>query len=414
MPLLLALFWGWTFTDRACAGSRSPGSGEANRIKNLHNPFRGASLYVDPGFQKAVAASALNAGAPDRANINAVSAISTAIWLDREARIASIEAHLIDALRQQKTHARPVVVTFVVYNLPNRDCASRASAGELRLSADGLARYQTFIDRIAETLRRYPSVTTALVIEPDSLANLATNLDRPSCAEAAPGYREGVAYALRTLDLPHTRLYLDVAHAGWLCWEGNLPRMRQILQEVIDAAGGPRRLRGFATNISNYNLTEWPPGADTPDRMNPCRGELDYVRRLALELQPYFPDAAFVIDTSRAGQGDIRRSWGSWCNVRGARLGPRPQANPRSDLPFVDAYLWIKRPGESDGTADPGSARADPDCGGPESLTGAPEAGEWFESYFLELARRSTSPSAPSPYSQTPAPARDALPSDRQ
>ncbi|MCW2873942.1 glycoside hydrolase family 6 protein, partial [Actinacidiphila oryziradicis] len=36
----------------------------------------------------------------------------------------------------------------------------------------------------------------------------------------------------------------------------------------------------------------------------------------------------------------------------------------------VDAYLWVKRPGESDG-----------------SCRGAPPAGQWWSDYALRLAR---------------------------
>ena len=51
-------------------------------------------------------------------------------------------------------------------------------------------------------------------------------------------------------------------------------------------------------------------------------------------------------DTSRNGRGGIRHEWGAWCNVRGAGLGQRPVATP---MPGLDAYVWIKPPGESDG-----------------------------------------------------------------
>ncbi|MEW2037650.1 glycoside hydrolase family 6 protein, partial [Streptomyces sp. NPDC005534] len=40
--------------------------------------------------------------------------------------------------------------------------------------------------------------------------------------------------------------------------------------------------------------------------------------------------------------------------------------------PLVDAYLWIKRPGESDGTCK-----------------GGPKAGEWWADYALRLAKAS-------------------------
>lgn len=57
------------------------------------------------------------------------------------------------------------------------------------------------------------SVPVAAVIEPDSLPNLATNLDEPRCGNPATrtAYSRGVAYAINTLAAraPHVTLYLD-------------------------------------------------------------------------------------------------------------------------------------------------------------------------------------------------------------
>ena len=76
----------------------------------------------------------------------------------------------------------------------------------------------------------------------------------------------------------------------------------------------------------------------------------------------------FVIDTSRDGKAYIRASTANWCNIKGAGLGERPQAAP---APLVDAYLWIKPPGESDGRCN-----------------GGPVAGAWWPEYALALGRR--------------------------
>jgi cellulose 1,4-beta-cellobiosidase len=70
-------------------------------------------------------------------------------------------------------------------------------------------------------------------------------------------------------------------------------------------------------------------------------------------------------------------------------LGERPQANP---APLIDAYYWIKPPGDSDGGADPAKPGFDKSCGpdAPDSTTGAPHAGNWFHTYFVELARNAS------------------------
>jgi cellulose 1,4-beta-cellobiosidase len=71
--------------------------------------------------------------------------------------------------------------------------------------------------------------------------------------------------------------------------------------------------------------------------------------------------------------------------VQGAALGERPAADP---APGLDAYLWVKPPGEADGTADAMAPRFDPACGSgnPDATPGAPQAGAWFATYFSMLA----------------------------
>ena len=82
----------------------------------------------------------------------------------------------------------------------------------------------------------------------------------------------------------------------------------------------------------------------------------------------------FIIDTGRNGKPFVRTSTANWCNIKGAGLGERPVAAP---APLVDAYLYIKVPGESDGTSDAKAARFDKNCASDDASAGAPEAGEW-------------------------------------
>ena len=102
-----------------------------------------------------------------------------------------------------------------------------------------------------------------------------------------------------------------------------------------------------------------------------------------------FKNPHFMIDTARNVKGQIRKAWGSWCNVHGAGLGERPRVDPE---PGIDAYFWVKPPGESDGVSDATQPRYDEMCGGPDATKGAPQAGEWFESYFLDLVRNARPP----------------------
>ena len=76
----------------------------------------------------------------------------------------------------------------------------------------------------------------------------------------------------------------------------------------------------------------------------------------------------FIIDTSRNGVGGN----GEWCTTRGRALGALPTT--RTGNVLVDAFLWVKQPGESDGTCN-----------------GGPKAGRWWPEYALELARNQPS-----------------------
>jgi cellulose 1,4-beta-cellobiosidase len=98
---------------------------------------------------------------------------------------------------------------------------------------------------------------------------------------------------------------------------------------------------------------------------------------------------AFVVDTGRDGRANIKTSGANWCNIKGAGLGERPQASPS---PNVDAYLWIKVPGESDGVADPKAPRYDENCSSDDATPGAPQAGDMFESYLVDLAKNANPP----------------------
>jgi cellulose 1,4-beta-cellobiosidase len=77
---------------------------------------------------------------------------------------------------------------------------------------------------IVKIIKANPNIAFAAVIEPDSLPNLVTNANLTTCQQSAAGYREGVAYALKSLNLPNVVMYLDAGHGGWLGWNDNLGR----------------------------------------------------------------------------------------------------------------------------------------------------------------------------------------------
>jgi cellulose 1,4-beta-cellobiosidase len=347
-----------------------------------HNPFVGAQFAVDPHYAKQVEATATRHPA-QAAQISAVAAQPTAVWLNSIEQAKSVSSTLKAAAAQSKD-GKPALTVFVIYDLPNRDCSAKSSSGELSVEAGGVERYRKeFIDPIAEQFAQFPDQRIVAVIEPDSLPNLVTNMSVPKCAQAETAYRSSIAYAISKLSMPQVSLYLDAAHAGWLGWNGNRTKIAQIFKQVLTEAGGADKIRGFATNVSNYNTLSDAEGKHL-GAANPCPDERTYVSKLSEELRRVgINNKQFIIDTARNGKA-VRKTWGNWCNVKGAGLGTRPVAAP---APQIDAYFWIKPPGESDGVADPTQPRFDISCQSADSSPNAPQAGQWFEEYFVELVR---------------------------
>jgi cellulose 1,4-beta-cellobiosidase len=354
-----------------------------------NNPFKGVAFFINPDYAAQVESTARNH--PEMAaKIRKVEQQPTAIWLDTIAEVAKLPRFLDLAKQQQDAAGQPTMSLFVLCDLPNRDCAANASAGELAVEADGEARYRSeFIDPIAAEFQAHPNQPIAVIVEPDSLANFTTNMHVPKCAASADAYRRSIVYAIKHLALPNVSVYLDAAHAGWLGWDKNRERMAVVFKRLLEEAGGPDMIRGFATNVSNYTHLSNRDGAALA-LTNPCPNELTYVKMLAETLAMYsIKGKGFIIDTSRNGRGGIRHQWGNWCNVKGAGLGERPRAEP---VRGIDAYFWVKPPGESDGVSDPAQPRFDEMCAGIDAAPGAPQAGKWFEPYFLDLVRNATPP----------------------
>ena len=84
-----------------------------------------------------------------------------------------------------------------------------------------------FIKVLKERVRVQPAHwIVVVVVEPDSLPNLATSLDHPHCGIPATvaAYTEGIGYALEqlTTQVPKVSVFLDAARGGWVGWEDNL------------------------------------------------------------------------------------------------------------------------------------------------------------------------------------------------
>ena len=423
---------------------------------HVDNPFVGATVYKNPDYAAKVQTSiAQTTDAGLRGKMQIVAQTPTFIWLDRIAAInptdgsTSLQAHLDNALAQ-RTGTTPIVAQFVIYDLPGRDCAALASNGEIPLTAAGLTQYQTqYIDVIAGIMAnpKYASIRIVNVIEPDSLPNLVTNLNLQTCATAnSTGiYVAGVQYALNKLHaIPNVYNYLDIGHSGWLGWPNNASGAVSLFTSMINGTTAKMAsVEGFVTNTANDTSLKEPFMTATQSiggqqvmsanffQFDPDIDEVDY----AADLYSRFTAAGwptnlgFLIDTSRNGWGgpgrptaasastdlntfvnaskiDPRQHRGLWCNQTGAGLGEPPAATPPGfPASHLDAFVWVKPPGDSDGAsqliANNEGKGFDRMCD-PTFLTqynvlsnalpNAPLSGHWFHTQFVQLVTNALPP----------------------
>ncbi|RFU31858.1 hypothetical protein B7463_g4481, partial [Scytalidium lignicola] len=372
-----------TTTGSGTTTTSAPGG--TSTVVASGNPFSGVALYANPYYASEISTSAIPSLTGAMATKAAAAAkVPTFVWLDTASKVPLMGEFLgnIRSLNQAGA-SPPVAGTFVVYDLPDRDCSALASNGEYTIANNGVANYKAYIDSIRSLLVTYSDVKVILVIEPDSLANLVTNLSVPKCANAQTAYIECVTYAIQQLNLPNVSMYLDAGHAGWLGWSANIGPAAQLFGSLYKNANSPAAVRGLATNVANYNAWSIATCPSYTQGDSNC-DEQRYVNALApLLTQQGFP-AHFITDTSRNGvQPTQQNQWGDWCNVKGTGFGLRPSTNTGNAL--EDAFVWVKPGGECDGTSDQTSPRYDAHCGLSDALQPAPEAGTWFQAYFVQL-----------------------------
>ena len=285
------------------------------------NPFKGRKLYVDPNSPAKRQAETWKRARPaDAALITRIADQPVARWLG--GWVADIRREVNQAVSTMTgSGALPV---FVAYNIPYRDCGSYSAGGSATARA-----YRTWVKDFATGVGGRRSI---VILEPDALAGM-------DCLGAA-GRAERVALlreAVQSLRAQQASVYIDAGHANWHAPEEMARRLK--LAGIDEAAG-------FSLNVSNFSSTQ----------SNIAYGE---------KLSRLVGGKHFLIDTSRNG---VQTSSKEWCNPRGRALGVAPTTN--TGHPLVDAFLWVKAPGESDGT-----------CGG------GPQAGSWWSTYALELSR---------------------------
>ncbi|WP_308295681.1 glycoside hydrolase family 6 protein [Streptomyces odontomachi] len=400
----------------------------------VDNPYVGAVPYVNPEW------SAHAAGEPGGA---AVSGEPTAVWLDSIASIngeaggMGLKEHLDTALAQGAG-----LVQLVLYDLPGRDCGSLTSDGEL--GPDEIDRYEAeYIDPIAAIVSdpAYADLRIVTIVEPGALESLVLHTGSraaatPECdtMKANGNYLKGIGYALTHLGaLSHVYAYLDAGYHGSVGWADDSGPLVTLLGQAAQANGGTfDDVAGFIVNTADYGVLheEYFTVDDKVNGVSVIQSRWvdwnQFVDELpfALSLRQraiadgFSTGTGILVDTSRNGWGgpkrptgpgpstdvnayvdggrlDRRVSYTAWCNQDGAGLGERPTVSPQSG---IDAYVWAKPPGESDGPANnPGaglSNECDPDGNlGPigdtnhptGALPGAPGYGEWFPTQFRQL-----------------------------
>jgi cellulose 1,4-beta-cellobiosidase len=442
-----------TGTETAAGSGTTPG--------HVVNPFTGASWYVNPDYTAEANSSASKASGTLATQMQEVGKQPTSIWLDHIGAIyggtdnvsgingtdrLSLQAQLQNAVAADSSGS-PMIVPIVIYDLPDRDCAALASNGELSISNNGLSYYEhAYIDPIAQILSDYTNTNLRIVatIEPDSLPNLVTNQSVANCSQANSSgvYTSGIEYALNKLHaIPNVYNYLDIAHSAWLGWSSNFgPAVTLFHQVAAATTAGVKSVDGFISDTANYipvhepymTATEQvdgnPVDSVTYYSFDPYIDEFTYDQAMYNSLvSAGFPSTiGMLIDTSRDGWGgpnrpsgpcststctttaqfvnaskvDQRPFRGEWCNIENAGIGAFPQASPDSTFPNLYAYIWVKPPGESDGTYPAFSGKGDPHCDPNGSYTDgngntyvtdaipdSPPAGTWFPVAFQQLVQ---------------------------
>lgn len=106
---------------------------------------------------------------------------------------------------------------------------------------------------LANILKANPGTAFAIIIEPEAVSTIVLNSDLASCKPLKDSYNVNAIYALKTLSLPNTVLYLDAGHGGTLGWESNLKPGADYLASIVKGAGSPSQVRGFSVNVAGWN-----------------------------------------------------------------------------------------------------------------------------------------------------------------
>jgi len=303
-------------------------SGSASAAVYPKSPFAGRTLFVDPASNAARDAAALAANDPAAsAALAKIARHSQADWFGDWNPVERVAADVSARVGQiAAVGAYPVVVAYAI---PKRDCSSYSAGG-----ASSPEAYRAWIRAFKAGIGTRKA---AVILEPDALAQLdcLSAVDQQSRLGLLKDATQVLAAG------GNVAVYLDAGNAGWIPPKVMADRL---------AKAGVSGARGFSLNVSGFGWTA---------------EQIAYGRQIA----PSIGWKRFVVDTSRNGLGPAVGIDEVWCNPPGRALGAVPGAATGDAL--VDAFLWVKRPGESDGTCH-----------------GGPPAGTWWPEQAVGLAQR--------------------------
>ncbi|MGD9988014.1 glycoside hydrolase family 6 protein [Pseudonocardia sp.] len=302
----------------AC-GNASGGNAPATQAPPVALPSP-TGYYVDPDSPAAQQQREWQAAGrtEDAAAIGRIASQPVPLWLTADtASVAAQAGGYAD--RAAAVGQKPL---FVAYHIPNRDCGSFSSGG----AADA-ADYAAWIRQVASALKGREAT---VVLEPDAVPHEVSGC----VGDAASQRKTMLSDAISVLKAagPVT-VYLDAGNPGFV-------KDPAAIADAL-AASGIAQADGFSLNVANFWTT-----ADN----------LTYGRAISDRLS----GKHFIIDTSRNGNGpvagDTIDGGPTFCNPPGRALGQEPTLSSGEDR--VDAYLWVKRVGESDGACRPGELAA--------------------------------------------------------
>jgi endoglucanase len=306
-------------------GSAEPALSEAPKPpKATGNPFKGMKLWVDPESLSMLTANSLRKKDPEKAKIlDRIAQQPQALWVgDWNKDVKRYIENIIG-----KTKADGAAPIFILYNVPGRDCGQH-SAGGLKTADE----YRRWIREVAQGAGQEKVV---FILEPDALGLLDKCLTKEQQAERLSIIWDAVKVLRQN---PNAAVYLDAGHAHWAPASAMAERLK---------GAGIEDAHGFALNVSNY---VW-------DAENIKFGH---------EVSKLVGGAPFILDTSRNGNGQDPKL--EWCNPPGRKIGKLPTLETGD--PLIHAFLWLKRPGESDGECN-----------------GGPKAGAFWLDQAIELAK---------------------------